>query len=358
MLAPFLQFGHNYNYVSRAAMYDWINRHLHLGITNSIVESNYTRLTTDEMTVWDKKHPKPEGGPEFERRLLRLLTEDSDRQLAAVRSSSEAFRRVAGPAVDVVIGRNLSEVGDVTWTMKYKTDRGRYFEMPGLIRNTTHREELPVVFLYPKTWNKQTVIWLDGGGKEGLFVKNKGFEPIPEVRRLLDAGATVVGVDLLYQGEFLTNGRAMKQTRRVNNPREAAAYTFGYNPTLFAQRVHDILTVIKYVASNERKSEKIDVVGVNGAGPWVVAARVQAGDAIHRSVIDTGGFRFGRVLEIHSPEFLPGGAKYGDLPGMIALGDTPALIIGEDDRRWTVDSKADYAARSEKGDVAVTWLLK
>lgn len=358
MLAPFLQFGHNYNYVSRDAMYRWLNSHLHLGITNSIVESNYTRLTKEEMTVWDKKHPKPEGGPEFERRLLRWLTDDADHQLEAVRSSSESFRKVAGPAVDVLIGRNLSEVGDVAWTIKSKSDRGRYFEMPGLVRNVTHGEELPVVFLYPKTWNKQTVIWLDGAGKQGLFDPAKEGEPIQEVRRLLDAGATVVGIDLLYQGEFLTNGKAMTQTRQVKNPREAAAYTFGYNHTLFAQRVHDILTVIKYVVSNERQSEKVDLVGVNSAGPWVVAARIQAGDAIHRSVIDTGGFRFGNVLKIHSTEFLPGGAKYGDLPGMIALGDTPALVLGEDKRRWTVDSKADYAGRSEKANVAVDWLLK
>ena len=30
-LFPFLQFGHNYNHVSRAAMYGWLNQHLGLG---------------------------------------------------------------------------------------------------------------------------------------------------------------------------------------------------------------------------------------------------------------------------------------------------------------------------------------
>src|SRR3954451_21835623 len=31
LLRPFLQFGHNYNGVARAVMYDWFNRHLRLG---------------------------------------------------------------------------------------------------------------------------------------------------------------------------------------------------------------------------------------------------------------------------------------------------------------------------------------
>ena len=49
----------------------------------------------------------------------------------------------------------------------------------------------------------------------------------------------MVGADLIYQGEFLADGQPLEKTRRVENTREAAAYTFGYNHTVFAQRVHD-----------------------------------------------------------------------------------------------------------------------
>ena len=69
MLKAALQFGHNYNYVSRTAMYGWFNKHLKLGLAEPIVERDYQRLTRDEMTVWDDSHPKPEGGAEFERKL-------------------------------------------------------------------------------------------------------------------------------------------------------------------------------------------------------------------------------------------------------------------------------------------------
>ena len=123
-LSPFLQFGHNYNYISRAAMYNWLNQHLHLGLKEPIVETDYKRLSRAEMSVWDDQHPKPEGGPEFERKLLRWLTEDAAKQIAAAQISPAAFQRLAAPAIDIVIGRNLSEVGNVEWNMKSKQDRG------------------------------------------------------------------------------------------------------------------------------------------------------------------------------------------------------------------------------------------
>src|SRR5260221_14638923 len=62
------------------------------------------------------------------------------------------------------------------------------------------------------------------------------------------------------------------------------------------------------------------LIGLDGAGPWAAAARAQCGQAIDQAVIDTGGFRFGKVLDLHDPNFLPGGAKYGDLPALLALG--------------------------------------
>ncbi len=358
MLKPLLQFGHNYNYVSRAAMYGWLNQHLKPGLKEPIVEADYQRLTKEEMSVWNSQHPRPEGGPDFERRLLRWLTDDEEKQLTAAKKSPDEFRKVFGKAIDIIIGRNLAEAGDVEWNQNMKTDRGTYLEMTGLLRNTTHGEELPVVFLYPKDWKHQTVIWIDDAGKQGLFNGNDSTEPKPEVHTLLDAGATVVGVDLLYQGEFLADGKPVTKTRRVTNPREAAAYTFGYNHSLFAQRVHDLLTVIKYVSSHERKSETLNVVGLAGGGPWVAAARAQASEVISRTAIDTGGFRFGKLLDIHDVSFLPGGAKYGDLPGLIAIGGSSRIfIVGENDQATPAGAGTAPGGKSDVARTAVAWLL-
>jgi dienelactone hydrolase len=328
MLSRGEHFPHNYNAVSRSAFYTWLNRHFKLGFKEPVIEHDYHPLSRDELTVWDDEHPKPSGGPEFERKLLRWFTDDAQQQIHEWQKSPEAYRQKISAALDVVIGRNFSEVGAVEWQMKHKEDRGDYLEMNGLLRNSTHNEELPAVFLHPKNWNGETVIWIDENGKAGLFDLEGA--PKAEVKKLLAKGATVVGVDLLFQGEFLKDDQLVTKTRRVKNPREAAAYTFGYNNTLFAQRVHDILTVAKYVENNETRSKQIEIIGLGAAGPLVCAARAQAPDVFDRAAIDTGGFRFGTVLEIQSVDFLPGGAKYDDLPGMLSLAaPKPLWLAGE-----------------------------
>jgi dienelactone hydrolase len=353
MLKPLVHFGHNYNHVSRTAMYGWMNRQFKLGLAEPVLERDYKRLTREEMTVWDAAHPAPLAGEEFERRLLRDLTKDSNRQLAGM--SPDQQTAVVRAALDVILGRNLENAGVVEWNMATKNDRGAYLEMAGLLVNKTHREELPVLFLFPKSWKERTVVWLAQDGKGGLFDSSGGIKPA--VQSLLDSGATVLGVDLLYQGEFLGEGK-LERTPKVANPREAAAYTFGYNRSVFAQRVADVLTVIKYVEGHERKSRNIDLVALDSVvGPIAIAARAQAGAVVNHMAAETGGFRFGRGNDLRSPNFLPGGAKYGDLPGMLSVA-SPA-------KAWLRGEKRDALGKvenvvSEGGDdkSAVSWLLQ
>ncbi len=313
-------FKHNYNHVSRTAMYSWVNKHFKLGFKDPVLERDYRRLTHEETTVWNSEHPQPDGGVEFERELLAGIDRDSNRQIARAREDAEAYRRLVGGGLEVVIGRTLSEVGDTGFDMSDKIERGDHLEMSGLLKNATHGEEVPIVFLYPKSWNGNTVIWVHERGKSGLFeTDGGGYRPTAGVRKLLADGATVIGVDLLYQGEFLKNGSGPGRARKVANPREFAGYTHGFNHSLFARRSHDILSVIDFVHDHERKSDSIDLVGLKGAGHWAAAARALAGEVVTRAAIDTGGFRFHELKDIRHVDFQPGGAKYDDLPGMLAV---------------------------------------
>ncbi|MHC1768969.1 MAG: acetylxylan esterase [Verrucomicrobiia bacterium] len=339
MLKALVHFEHNYNHVSRTAMYNWFNKHFQLGLREPVLESDFKRLSRDEMTVWNDAHPQPPGGPEFERGLLKWLTTDAARQLEQAAQSPEQFRKLAGPAIDVMIGRNLAEVGEMAFSPRSQTDIEGGSIIAGLLRNTTHREEVPVVVLTPAKRKPHTVIWTDEAGKAGLFTASTGaLTPKPAIKKLLDAGVTVVGVDLLYQGEFLNDGKPLTRTPRVQNPREAAAYTFGFNRAVFAQRVHDILSVVSFAQARSAllneggKPDRIDLAGLDATGPIVAAARAQCGNAIDHTALSTQGFRFGRVSDLHDPNFLPGGAKYGDLPGMLALAAPAKLwVSGEGD---------------------------
>jgi hypothetical protein len=176
------------------------------------------------------------------------------------------------------------------------------------------------------------VVWLDDNGKSALYTTDGAIKPA--VKRLIDAGYTVLGADLLLQGEFLADGKGPSQTRLVENPREFAGYTFGYNSSLFAQRTHDVLTLVNFLRKgsvpNQPNPVSVAVAGFGRAGAIVAAARAVAGNVIDRAAVDTHGFRFAQLLDYRDPQFLPGGAKYLDVPGLLALGAPhPLWLAGE-----------------------------
>jgi dienelactone hydrolase len=372
MLKPLIHFEHNYNYVSRAAMYGWINKQFKLGLPEPVVEQDYKRLSKDEMSVWDDQHPRPEGGPEFERKLLRWLTADAEKQLAQAAASPEDYRKLAGPAIDVLFGSGTADAGEIGWEVKAQQDRDTYLEIVGLIRNAAWGQELPAILLQPKQRNGRAAIWTHDSGKAGLFTSSERSipEPTPEVRKLLEAGVSVIGVDLLYQGEFLKDAKPLTQTPRVKNPRESAAFTLGYNRAVFAERVRDLLTAVRFAKSQGPKADAVDLIGLDGTGPLVAAARAHSRDAVERAAVHTGGFRFARVLDIRDPNFLPGGAKFGDVPGLLALGAPGKLwLAGEGERRPEI-VEAVYGKESagkrvmvssadleHAPEAAVSWLL-
>jgi len=316
-------FPHNYNAVSRTAFYNWINRHFHLGQPEPVLERDYTVSTRSELSVWDTEHPAPKAAdPDFERALLRLWSADSDQQLENLASGSpDQYRQVLKAGWDVVLdARNPAPSGSIAWVLKDKLDRGSWIQMTGLLRNGSRHEEIPVVFCHPKQWNNKTVVWLTSEGKSGLYAADGSL--IPAVQKLVEGGSTVVGLDLLHQGESSVDGQPLTRTPRVKNPRESAAYTFGYNPAVFTHRVHDVLTAVQYIRGHEKPSSQVSLVALDATAPIAAAARAQSGKALDRVALHLGEFRFGRVLDLQSPDFLPGGAKYGDVEGLISLGES------------------------------------
>lgn len=355
-------FPHNYNAVTRSAFYTFVNKHFKLGHPSPVIERDYEPLTREQLTVWDDKHPAPKAAdPEFERKLLKWFTDDAEKQLREIASTGDGLQKVIRPAVEVLIGRTFANAGDVEWSLKDKKDQGDYLEMTGTLLNKTYSEELNVSWLYPKQGNDRAVVWLDDSGKSSLH--NADGSVKPGVMKLVKSGATVLGVDLLLQG-----GEPVKQTGVVKNPREFAGYTHGYNHALFAQRTHDVLSIVNFLrktrVGSHTNPKTIVIAGWGGTGPIVVAARALAGEVIDRAAVDTNGFRFGKILDYRDPMFLPGGAKYLDLPGMIALNAPhPLWIAGEGDKPEVFGAKFNELTpftgdAKDKQSSAIEWLLK
>ncbi len=354
-------FPHNYNAVTRSAFYTWLNKHFKLGFPEPVIEKDYEVLSKEQLTVWDAQHPAPKAGdPEFERTLLKWLTEDAEKQLRAAAATPDGLQKEIAPAVEVLIGRTFANAGQSEWQLTKKEDRDSYLVMHGLVRNETYSEELPVTWLYPKKWNGRAVLWLGDAGKASLYQADGALQA--GVKRIVDSGALVVGADLLFQGDFVDGGPAPKQTRVVKNPREFAGYTFGYNHPLFAQRTHDVLTLVKFLREGKVGSHpnpaSVAVAGFGAAGPVVAAARAVAGGAIERAAFDTGGFRFGKLLDFREPQFLPGGAKYLDLPGMIALGASAATWVAGEESAPLAAKAELFKEASGKETAAAEWLVR
>jgi len=354
--AALLHFPHNYNHVSRAAMYHWLNKHLRLGLEEPILEQSYQRLTREELTVWDAEHPQPSGGPETERKLLDWLAHDSDRQLAELfprdPESLERYRAVVGTAWKTLI-RGLPEDSVPSWHETAATQRGNYLETLGLLRYRStegHEAELPCVRLSPAKPGGRMVVWIDDFGKSALYRSDGSIQP--HIARLLEAGASVVGVDLLYQGEFLASGKPLSRQRWLEGEEAFAGWTYCYNLPVAARRAHDILAVIQ-MCQRESPSTALDLVGLGPAGVWAALALAQSGAAVDRAAIDTQGFRFASLSDVYDINFLPGAVKYGDLPGLLALAAPTRLWLAGEGARPPLLVAAAYAAAGKSDGLIV-----
>ncbi len=366
MLASLTHFGHNYNYVSRARMYSWFNRHLKLGLKEPIVEEDYQRLSPEEMTVWDEAHPAPPGGEAFEKQLLQQWRADVESQLEKLARGSDsdfaAYRRLVHEGLQTVLnGVVPQDASEFTFDETVKQDQGALV-IGGILKHQPSGAANPVLFVLPKNWNGTVAIWVTGRGKAGV--------PDAIARKLVEQGVSLATIDLFQQGEYLPEGTAtLGQQRKVKNPREAACYTYGYNDAVAARRVQDILRFIGFVKTHKRTPRQVWLIGTRGAGHLAAAARALAADAVDRTCIDTGGFRFLQVDSIRHPDFLPGGSRYGDLPGMLAqIAPHRLWIAGEGNalpkivqqayqRSGASNQLALEPSRENVDQAAVAWLL-
>jgi len=73
-----INFGHNYNAVTRAHIYGWFQRALPPRLAaDRLVEREYPLLKQEQLTVWTKSNPAPAGGDDFERKLLKWWHDDA-----------------------------------------------------------------------------------------------------------------------------------------------------------------------------------------------------------------------------------------------------------------------------------------
>ena len=349
-------FPHNYNAVTRMGFYEVLNRHFKLGQVSPIVEKDYVPLPKEKLTVWDAEHPAPKADDaDFERGLLKWLKSDAEQQLRSAAMTAEGREQVLRPAIETLIGRPYAQAGEVGFPDASTQWRDSHFRTQGKLLNATYGEEVTIDWLQPVNPTGEVVIWLDDAGKGSARLADGSIRP--ELQTLIDRGIGVLTADLFQQ-----DVKGLKQTRVVAGPREVPAYTFGYNHALFAQRVHDVLTITQYLRATRDSSQpavkKVSLAGFGKMGVVAAAARAVSGGAIDKAAVDTGGFRFGQLLDYRDPMFLPGGSKYLDVPGLLCVAsDRPLWVAGEKDHTLFRSATLHIDGTDAK-TAAATWLLK
>jgi hypothetical protein len=151
---------------------------------------------------------------------------------------------------------------------------------------------------------------------------------------------------MIGQGEFSEDGQPWASARGY--PPESrrggtwswqhpGLYVYGYNRPLFCQRVHDVLTMIRFVQTDQHTAQKIDLVGVGTmAGPIAAAAKFMAGDAVASAVLEEpkSGMTFASLDRFDHPMFVPGAVRYGDVDALKALAAGDGLPAAERASRW------------------------
>jgi len=260
-----IQFPHNYNAVSRAQMYRFFNKHFKLGLSDAqLAERDFTLSTQQELSVWDDKHPVPTGD------------------------------NVGTP----------HEVAVIKWFKQQKVPPATRRTAWKIILDSKHTDTIDPAVIYPDNWNKTTVLWLS--------LKNDA-----PLRQLLDAGYTVACPKLYLQG---ATKNPNVYTGRKPGFQDYCGYHYGYNPTLFAERVGDALAALATIrADGQHRARRIIVAGVEGAGAIATAATALAGSTVNELAADLEGFRFANLTNVWDVNFMPGAEKYGDIEALLAL---------------------------------------
>jgi hypothetical protein len=347
------QFEHNYNQVSRELMYNWFNKHLQLGLPEPVVERPFVPVPPRELSVYDAEHPRPADALDV-RALRQSLTRASDAQLTALRAEKDQrqWREVMSTALKVMAGGGLPDASQIYVEANAPFERkSRYRWRRTTIGRRGAGDRIAAFEVADSKFDGTVVVWIHPRGKASLL---EGGHLTPAARQILDRHAAILAPDVFGTGE-LTDGEPMPVDKRY------AGFTFGYNRTCLANRVRAILTAVVYARAIEG-CKKIDLLGIEEAGPWTLIARALCGDSVQRAAIDCHQFSFENVHETSDPMMFPGVLKYGGLPALVEYCHKAEMYL-HDTHGTGIEACTKHeglVVRAEREDSAtiVDWLFR
>lgn len=316
-----LQFGHNFNQPSREAMYRLFHREF--GLSEPPEEREIEVLSPEELTVFDETHPRPEWDADRERELLRTwerLSRPVDWKSPRLTADAVAAGRVlTREGLEAIVGHPPSELEWVPGNSpnvappatRLRGGRLKARDV-GLDSRMNVSVSGPENLLDASVKEVRLRLWMPESLPEGV---DEGALPV---------GTVIADLELSRFGQH--PGEVVN--RLVNNGREAAGYTFGYNRSVLAWRVSQVHYALDYLA-NQFPAAKLEVqAGAESTPVAVVAFATADPQRVVRLSCQLQQFRFAEVDALQDPNFLPGSVKYGDVLGMLTLRPTAQIELG------------------------------
>ncbi|VTU02267.1 Acetyl xylan esterase OS=Rhodopirellula maiorica SM1 GN=RMSM_02599 PE=4 SV=1: AXE1 [Gemmataceae bacterium] len=393
-----LEYGHQYNVHAREFMYAWFLKHLQ-GKDEEVKETAFKPVPVAELSVYDAEHPRPKD--ELNAAKLReTMTKASDEQIAKLTPKDAAglkeFQRVVGTALRVMVNSEVPSGDQLALSITMTTSQfpakwpGGYLGIKGVASRTSRVRDNEHPIDDPKTrdamtglqtwygsgekvpfflsWNKAdkpkkeraTFVWIHPAGKASLYEKDKWN---PSAKAVMEAGFGLLAIDPLWIGQAVG-------PKPFPVDKNYAGFTYGYNRSLLAERVRDILTAVKLASGSDEEPTTVHLVGWGAMGPVAILAKAIAGDAVKKTAADLNGFSFEKIEDANDPMTLPGALKYGGMgtflglcaPGEVLVHNHKGTGTGNVSRAaYDAAGAADKLTRSadKLDDVKVIeWLLK
>jgi hypothetical protein len=315
-------------------MYPWMAKHLGLPDASPRVEEDFQPFSERELAVWDDEHPAPtERGVEHERKVLAWWKQQSSRKSesvvpasAAVESSSAdssasklaAYRELIGGAWRVIFDRGLpaKERLELRPTDASSADAKRRRVQ------VTHPEwncSVDVTVFEPQSGPATRVVLYAGNPSQAIDEKLAS-----EIATLTGDQQSRVIVPHLLPASIDDQGQPKQAL--IDDKRTYSAFTFGYNRPLAVKRFEQLLCALAAFPAEGDQQAWLIARGDQAIAAGAALAAL-SGDALDRVVLEVDGFRFAEVDDYSDANFIPGAAKYFDLPGLLALRAPQSLKI-------------------------------
>lgn len=260
--ATIFNFDHNYNRISRNAVYPFFARWLQnredspaLREPELTIESADTLLTTKEDDRIAREMKSPEA---LEKDLIAIQKRQLEKWLSPTTASEWQASRDALRTIHTVrAGATFPTAGELKSTRVTTDLFGPNIQIiKSHIGRNGKNDNIPVVELRPDRFNGVSVVYYASGGISGLIGSSGEIKPLAS--EILKSGASVIAFDPIFVG---SNFEPVSSA----TTRPATAHFECYNPSIAQDQAQDLAGVIAF-AQSRPDTHLVHIAAQHGGG--------------------------------------------------------------------------------------------